>query len=177
MRPTTSTARLPPTAGIRQNVRGRFAQWFWKVAGTVSSLDLLGRTTDLNPVFKLPCRTLGEVGVRARRWARLLPCCYDAFIGVDRDTFFAANVMACRLGRPLASASTWKDGSFWMSSQVRAQPAVRNVLIVVNSSADEAADLVRDLAVEDIRADIGILFPRAGAAPTCTRAVNLLQNR
>jgi len=176
MRQSTSTAYGlgDPQARVRRG-RSGLGSLLWRAIGRPWGIDLSRARADAAGFEAARSDSLEVIGLRARDWARTLPECYDLFMGVDTRTLLAANVLACRRGRALASARECRDGTFWMSGQVKDQP-LRNALLIVLQHRYEADELLQTLAAsgraKGLRIDIGLRFPPDRGPPRCMRLDN-----
>lgn len=159
------------TMPVRPTIRRRMARSvFWRVVGRTAGIPLSAAQSDLGTPTGT-CDSLADVGLRARAWARSLPRCYDIFLGTDRATMLAANVLACRLGRAIAPGEPFADGHYWMSGQVKDR-TLRTALLVVNTHPREAQGVLDRIrkAHPELAVEIGLLFPPNGEPPRCVDA-------
>ena len=67
------------------------------------------------------------------QWAQNIPNEYDVIIGVPRAGLMFANIIACRLGRPLSTPDNFLKGEMWFSHDSPRPTDIRKVLIVEDS--------------------------------------------
>ena len=66
-------------------------------------------------------------------WAEKLPNDFDIIIGVPRAGLMFANIIACKLGRPLSTPDNFLRGEIWFSHDAPMPAVIKRVLIVEDS--------------------------------------------
>jgi hypoxanthine phosphoribosyltransferase len=97
-------------------------------------------------------------GIQAcNEWAFKIPNEYDVIIGVPRAGLMFANIIACRLGRPLSTPDNFLRGEMWFSHDSPMPTEIKKVLVVedsvgfgkqITSAAKKIKSAFPDLQVE-----------------------------
>ncbi len=72
-------------------------------------------------------------------WADMLPKDFDCIIGVPRNGLLIANVLACKMGKPLSTADDFIRGIVWYSKDAEKPTVYRRVLLVEDAVANARA--------------------------------------
>ena len=67
------------------------------------------------------------------KWAHQIPNIYDVIIGVPRSGLMYANILACKLGRPLSTPDNFLRGEIWFSHDAPMPQEIKKVLVVEDS--------------------------------------------
>jgi hypoxanthine phosphoribosyltransferase len=76
--------------------------------------------------------TYDECFSLAAQWSDMLPKDFDVIIGIPRGGLMVANVIACKLGKPLSTPNDFIQGNIWFSQapKVLSPQKYRKVLLV-----------------------------------------------
>jgi len=67
------------------------------------------------------------------QWTHQIPNIYDVIIGVPRAGLLYANILACKLGRPLSTPDNFLRGEIWFSHDAPSPQEITRVLVVEDS--------------------------------------------
>lgn len=74
--------------------------------------------------------TIDELVIWTTKWIKTFPTSYDVIVGIPRSGLLVANIIASKLGKPLATPELFCQGQYWVGRTSGKKGEYKNILLV-----------------------------------------------